>query len=169
MTQWLRNSTRAAIYVRDQPPGQKSPACVYCGRAVRIGEQPGPSDASQSAAVIDHVIPGAGNARTNLVTACWSCNRDKGERTPDEWEMDRLERGLDPVPRWRSRRPEPRDANGLPLSLQERADAAIARDVCRTSQKKCREQLQEMEWNRQAAAYAARRARTIRARSRGFA
>lgn len=49
--------------------------CQYCGQT------PDRPD-------IDHVIPrsrGGSDNPSNLVTACPSCNRSKGARTPDEW------------------------------------------------------------------------------------
>ena len=49
--------------------------CGYCGKA------DGPFD-------VDHIIPvsqGGSNDPTNLIAACWPCNRSKGGRTPGEW------------------------------------------------------------------------------------
>jgi hypothetical protein len=50
--------------------------CVYCG--------------SKKYLTIDHIQPkskGGQNTWTNLVTCCSSCNRKKGDRTPEEANM----------------------------------------------------------------------------------
>jgi len=50
--------------------------CTYCGNRKNL--------------TIDHIIPkskGGGNTWMNLVTCCSSCNRIKGDRTPDEAGM----------------------------------------------------------------------------------
>lgn len=154
MTQWIRNKARARIYGRDTPDGQKSPACVYCGRAVLIGRLPSDSEAGLAAAVLDHVDPVGGNKRENLVTACWSCNSEKGKRTPEEWEDHRLAQGhTSPRPRWRARRPEP------PGSLTIRARAATRRPVCASKEAACAMQLEAIDDRRKAAAEGARRRR----------
>lgn len=49
-------------------------SCQYCG--------------SRDNLTCDHVLPlarGGGNERSNLTTACRSCNSSKGDRTPNEW------------------------------------------------------------------------------------
>jgi hypothetical protein len=49
--------------------------CIYCGAGNRLIEP-------------DHVIPksrGGTNDRFNIVPACVSCNREKHDRTPEEW------------------------------------------------------------------------------------
>jgi 5-methylcytosine-specific restriction endonuclease McrA len=54
-------------------------ACQYCGT------QPGKAHLT-----IDHVLPRSRGGETrweNVVTACGSCNRRKGNRTPDEARM----------------------------------------------------------------------------------
>lgn len=64
--------------------------CQYCGRFLASRELD-----------IDHVLPRsrAGAASwTNLVTACQSCNRRKGRRTPAEAGMPLLRRPV--APRW---------------------------------------------------------------------
>jgi hypothetical protein len=51
-------------------------ACRYCG--------------SEDQPTIDHVIPrsqGGGDEASNLVVACWDCNRKKGGRTPEQAGM----------------------------------------------------------------------------------
>jgi len=56
--------------------------CVYCG--------------SDESLTIDHVIPKSKwreynlkrkilNNKSNLVAACYRCNREKGAMTPDQW------------------------------------------------------------------------------------
>jgi 5-methylcytosine-specific restriction endonuclease McrA len=53
--------------------------CQYCGA------QPGRSDLT-----VDHVLPrsrGGSTSWENVVTACGTCNRHKGNRTPDEADM----------------------------------------------------------------------------------
>lgn len=43
---------------------------------------------SPTSATLDHVIPhsqGGTDDMDNLVTCCWRENRDKGNRTPEEW------------------------------------------------------------------------------------
>lgn len=64
---WIRQSSRLAIYLRD------GLACCYCGHAVEDG-------ASLS---LDHVKPhskGGSNDATNLVTCCERCNKSRGNR-----------------------------------------------------------------------------------------
>ena len=51
--------------------------CQYCGATSNL--------------TIDHVLPksrGGGDSWTNLVAACVSCNNRKGDRTPDEADME---------------------------------------------------------------------------------
>lgn len=57
--------------------------CAYCG--------------SEDEAVIDHIMPfsrGGTDDRSNLAPACWPCNKEKTDTTPDEWRDWRLARGL---------------------------------------------------------------------------
>ena len=64
---WVRQTTRLAIYLRD------GMACAYCGHSVEDG-------ASLS---LDHLTPhsqGGSNEATNLVTACTRCNASRGDR-----------------------------------------------------------------------------------------
>ena len=56
--------------------------CHYCGTAF-------PSE-------VDHVIPwsrGGSDDLENLVAACYRCNRDKSDLTPEEWAAARAARG----------------------------------------------------------------------------
>lgn len=65
---WVRQSTRLAIYLRD------GMACAYCGDAVENGAQ----------LTLDHIKPhskGGGNEATNLVTCCHKCNCSRGNRS----------------------------------------------------------------------------------------
>lgn len=63
-------STRSAVLQRDQF------TCCYCG------SKTGPFE-------IDHVVPfsrgGHPTDAENLITACFTCNREKRDRTPEEW------------------------------------------------------------------------------------
>jgi CRISPR/Cas system Type II protein with McrA/HNH and RuvC-like nuclease domain len=63
-------ASRPRIYKRDNYE------CVYCG--------------SKKDLTLDHVLPksrGGGNDWTNLVTSCFKCNLNKGNKTPDEARM----------------------------------------------------------------------------------
>lgn len=65
---WIRQSKRLAIYLRD------GLACAYCGHAVEDGAQ----------LTLDHCKPhskGGCNKETNLVTACHRCNSSRGNRS----------------------------------------------------------------------------------------
>ena len=73
---WIRTEKRHRIYQRDNF------CCVWCGDRVGVGQ-----DAS-----LDHVIPRAGggsNAANNLVTACITCNAQRGEEPAFLWIMRR--------------------------------------------------------------------------------
>jgi len=53
--------------------------CQYCARRIAFRES-----------TIDHVIPRSRNGKnhwTNCVTSCKTCNRNKGDRTPEEANM----------------------------------------------------------------------------------
>jgi len=86
VTQRFRDDKRVRIYARDTPRGSDSPACVYCGRAVIVGMQPGDSPRGLLAATLDHVSPRGGNRPDEVVTACWHCNASKGQLEPEDWE-----------------------------------------------------------------------------------
>lgn len=71
---------RKRIYKRDNNQ------CVYCG--------------SEKNLTIDHILPrsrGGKNSWTNLVTCCSSCNRKKGDRTPEEANMKLMVRPFEPT------------------------------------------------------------------------
>ena len=76
--------TRANIYARD------GHACQYCGSGFPDDEL-----------TFDHVIPAAQGGRkdwTNIVTACVTCNRRKGARTPQEAGMALVRQPRKPAP-----------------------------------------------------------------------
>ncbi len=65
---WVRQSTRLAIYLRD------GLSCVYCGTSIEDGAQ----------LTLDHIVPvskGGENKAVNLVTCCHRCNCSRGNRT----------------------------------------------------------------------------------------
>jgi hypothetical protein len=60
--------------------------CTYCGHR-----------GNARTLEIDHRTPvsrGGGDDAPNLVTACWTCNAEKGSRTAWEYRLWRLERNL---------------------------------------------------------------------------
>jgi 5-methylcytosine-specific restriction endonuclease McrA len=65
---WIRQSTRLAIYLRD------GLACCYCGRGVESGVR----------FTLDHVkchAHGGSNRPENLVTCCLECNAGRGSKS----------------------------------------------------------------------------------------
>ncbi len=71
---WIRQSTRLAIYLRD------GLACAWCGAAAEDGAQ----------LTLDHLVAharGGSNKPTNLVTACHRCNSSRGKRMVTEFAM----------------------------------------------------------------------------------
>jgi 5-methylcytosine-specific restriction endonuclease McrA len=65
---WIRQSTRLALYLRD------GLACVYCGQSVDDGVT----------LTLDHIVPvskGGTNRPENLVTCCHTCNCARGNRS----------------------------------------------------------------------------------------
>jgi 5-methylcytosine-specific restriction endonuclease McrA len=105
---WPARAVIASVYAQDRYQ------CRYCGEKViltpvmrllaRLYSEPFPyhtnwkADSTHPAfvsrsATLDHVIPIAGGGepleRSNLVTACWGCNRRKGDLTLDEigWSL----------------------------------------------------------------------------------
>lgn len=65
---WIRQSTRLAIYLRD------GLACAYCGHGVEDG----------AILTLDHITPhskGGDNGAANLVTCCKRCNSSRGNRS----------------------------------------------------------------------------------------
>lgn len=64
---WIRQSSRLAIYLRD------GLSCAYCGASVEDGTQ----------LSLDHLKPhskGGSNHPSNLVTCCSKCNSARGNR-----------------------------------------------------------------------------------------
>lgn len=66
---WLRESTRLALYRRDEF------CCVYCGKSMFT---------DKVVLTVDHVLPVAHTGRPenrpwNLATCCWKCNGLKGD------------------------------------------------------------------------------------------
>jgi 5-methylcytosine-specific restriction endonuclease McrA len=65
---WLRQTTRLAIYLRD------GLSCAYCGDSAENGAK----------LTIDHITPiskGGNNDTSNLVTCCHRCNCSRGNRS----------------------------------------------------------------------------------------
>lgn len=60
-------------------------ACAYCGSTKNL--------------TLDHVLPRAQGGQTswnNLITACYSCNSQKGDRTPEQARMPLLRKPYRP-------------------------------------------------------------------------
>jgi len=58
-------------------------SCVYCGDI--------------SSLTVDHLVPisrGGTSALSNLARACWTCNKQKLDFTPEEWRDWRLSEGM---------------------------------------------------------------------------
>jgi hypothetical protein len=65
---WIRPTTRVAIYMRD------GLACGWCGTTIEDGAR----------LTLDHCVPrskGGSNKPTNLITSCFKCNSSRGNRT----------------------------------------------------------------------------------------
>jgi 5-methylcytosine-specific restriction endonuclease McrA len=79
---WIRLSTRMAIYHRD------GFVCVYCGATAESGAK----------LTLDHRMPveaGGGNEPSNLVTACLSCNSAKCDLPTRAWFTRLRDKGID--------------------------------------------------------------------------
>lgn len=62
------------IFVHKRAKGR----CEYCGTSLTLDE-----------GVVDHIVPysrGGYSTLRNFARACWSCNKLKGARTPQEWK-----------------------------------------------------------------------------------
>lgn len=87
---WSRRGITEAIRkeVLGEDPYWWAP-CFYCG---------------YKATEVDHVVPrsrGGGLDPENLVAACFECNREKLDLTPDEWAAARLSEGKPwPISDW---------------------------------------------------------------------
>ncbi len=84
---WIRKAKRHRIYSRD------SWRCVWCcspvadGAAVTAG-------ARERLATLDHVVSrarGGSNEASNLVTACITCNAERGDRSAIEFAFAKAE------------------------------------------------------------------------------
>lgn len=76
----IHPGTRRRVYERDNR------TCVYCARKCD-------ESCSKARATIDHILPrsrGGSSRYENLVTACFSCNGKKRDRSV-EWLRERLE------------------------------------------------------------------------------
>ncbi len=74
-SKWIGRSRRQRIYMRDDYK------CVWCTRTVC--EIPDcPKHGADERATLDHIVSrseGGSNATNNLITACMSCNRLRGD------------------------------------------------------------------------------------------
>lgn len=64
---WIRQSKRLAIYLRD------GLSCMYCGESIEDGVK----------LTLDHVVPhskGGSNHENNLITCCEKCNKSRQNR-----------------------------------------------------------------------------------------
>jgi hypothetical protein len=98
---------RQAVFARDEH------TCRYCGRA----------DYERDWLIAEHVIPNGPTTMENLVTACRSCNKKKGGRTPEEAGMVLLPAG---VTRHGDASPVARDAVTKRVSSRARPTTATA-------------------------------------------
>jgi 5-methylcytosine-specific restriction endonuclease McrA len=102
---------RQAVFTRDQH------TCRYCGRA----------DYERDWLIAEHVIPNGPTTLENLVTACRSCNKKKGGRTPEEAGMTPLPVPVgDGVTRHSDASPVRRDAVTRRVSSRARPTTATA-------------------------------------------
>lgn len=82
MSQYVRSSTRWAIYFRDNR------ACVYCG--ISLAQVLKARDGNFL--TLDHVLPqskGGEHSPENMVTSCYDCNRARGSRSIAQFEKSR--------------------------------------------------------------------------------
>ena len=116
---WIRQTTRLAIYLRD------GLACAWCGAAAEDGAQ----------LTLDHLVAhcrGGSNRPTNLVTACHRCNSSRGKRSVPAFALavaayvDHGAKPLDILGHVRStaRRPLPR-AEAIALVAKRGSVAAV--------------------------------------------
>lgn len=75
---------RAAVWARDctDYPKASIGSCRYCGTTVKRADQKGPKRPE-----LDHVDPTKACGATNVVLACFECNRKKGQRNPAQAGM----------------------------------------------------------------------------------
>lgn len=85
----MGHSVRELVWNRDNW------RCRYCGSVVVAPEKPKGDKHPKfysNTATIDHVVPrsmGGPKSMDNCVTACWSCNHDKGDLTLTEFLFGR--------------------------------------------------------------------------------
>lgn len=78
------------VWARDRGADGKH-RCRYCGKVVhRPSQQKGGDRRSKDIATLDHVDPTKALGSSNIVVACWDCNRRKAQRTPEQAEMTLL-------------------------------------------------------------------------------
>lgn len=78
-----RHSTARQVPERVRTAVLSSGPCAYCGNEF-------PTE-------VDHIVPvsrGGTRRRTNLTPACWDCNEEKRDSTPEEWRACRIAAGL---------------------------------------------------------------------------
>lgn len=87
--QRVSGARRVALHrdrpLRDLVRERDGNTCRYCGVEVLWTDR-----RSGRGGTYDHVDPRGGNAESNLVVACRSCNAAKGSRTPEQAGMDLL-------------------------------------------------------------------------------
>jgi 5-methylcytosine-specific restriction endonuclease McrA len=82
---WIRREKRLRIYERD---GFR---CVWCLRRVATLQDVA-KEKHLALATLDHLVPrerGGSNEAPNLVTACATCNQDRGTRSAVAYAFDR--------------------------------------------------------------------------------
>ena len=82
---WIRPKKRLAIYDRD------GHACVYCGRFSYS------ATGESCLLTLDHLQPrelGGSNEASNLVTACFSCNSARQNKSIRTWFKELRARGV---------------------------------------------------------------------------
>ena len=82
LTRYVRFKFKAIPCSRKNVIWRDKSQCQYCAKIF-----------DKDSLTIDHVLPrskGGGNTWTNLVAACKKCNQKKGDRTPEQANMDLL-------------------------------------------------------------------------------
>jgi 5-methylcytosine-specific restriction endonuclease McrA len=86
LSQFINLPYKKVVLTRKNILRRDSYKCGYCGR-------------SDLPLTIDHIIPkarGGSDSWENLICACTVCNNRKGDRTPDEANMNMLKRPFKP-------------------------------------------------------------------------
>ncbi|MAG67157.1 MAG: hypothetical protein CMK74_15070 [Pseudomonadales bacterium] len=111
---------RATVYVRD------GNCCVYCGTELHIGANTN----DPKAATVDHYHPhsgGGSDAVTNLVAACYRCNRRKSDASPRGWySLLRLEGHTEKEIQTIQRRAARRNNDNLNQAARKAATTTLA-------------------------------------------